>query len=135
MSERRINPWLAPIVGAVIGLIGWVVVISLLGDWPVTAEQDRRFLFFAGIWLGVSGVSMPLAWLLHRRFDSPDAGASWPSFGVLARQAVWAGVWVTACAWLQMHRTLNWAMALLLLLVFILLEALLLTRREAGREG
>ena len=111
------------------------MVFSLLGEWPVTAEQDRRFFFFAGILLGVSGTGLPLVWLLHRRFNSPEAGASWLSFGVLARQALWAGVWVSACAWLQMHRTLNWAMALLLLLVFILLEALLLTRREAGREG
>ena len=134
MDERRINPWLAPIAGIVLGLIGWVVVVRLLGQWPVTAEQDWRLPFFVSIWGAVVGTCLPLIWLLHRRFDMPEAGATWSSFGLLARQAFWAGAWVTACAWLQMHRTLNWAMALLILLVFVLLEVLLLTRHQAEQE-
>ena len=53
----------------------------------------------------------------------------------LMRQAAWVGTWGTVCAWLQANRTMNWAMALLLIIILILLEALLLTRQEARPEG
>ena len=135
MSEPRgINPWLALITGVIVGAIGWSLLLNLLGEWPISPDRDLRLLFFAFFWLALSGTALPLVWLLHRRFGSPDAGESWRSFGVLVRQALWVGTWFTAGAWLQMYRTLNWAMALLLLVVFVLLEMLLLTRRESEQE-
>ncbi|MBN1316939.1 MAG: hypothetical protein JXA42_15775 [Anaerolineales bacterium] len=113
-----------------VGVVGWGLVITLLGEWPVTPEHDWRFSFFVSLWLGICGAVLPLIWFLHRRFASPEAGETWHSFGMLSRQAAWVGSWATLCAWLQMHRTLNWAMALLLLAVFVLLELLMQTRQE-----
>jgi len=131
---RDYSPWPVLGTGAVVGAVGWALIINLLGKWPVSPDHDRRFLFFVALWLALGGTSLPLIWLLHRRFGRPDAGESWRSFGVLARQAAWAGAWVTACVWLQMHRMLNWAMALLLAVVLVLLEALLLMRQRTEME-
>ena len=108
---------------------------SLLGQWPVSVGEDWRTLFFVALWLALAGAALPLIWLLHRRFGRPDAGEDPRSFLTLFRQAAWIGTWGTVCAWLQANRTLNWPMALLLVIVLVLLEALLLTRREAKLES
>lgn len=116
------------------GAGGWILLTVLLDQWPVSPERDLRAFFFLALWFAVAGTTLPLIWLLHRRFGRANAGDTWYSSWVLVRQAAWAGIWVTGCAWLQMHDVLNWAMALLLLAVLILLEALLYTRWEAEQE-
>jgi hypothetical protein len=128
---RTLNPWLVLLTGVALGLGGLVLGANLVLAWPVSSEHDYRLLFFVAIWLAISGIALPLVWLLHRRFGRPDAGENWRSFLTLFRQAAWIGIWGTVCAWLQTNRTLNWAMALLLLIVLVLTEALVLTRLEA----
>ena len=132
---RNLTPWMVLLAGGALGLGGLVLGANLLLAWPVSEEHDYRLLFFAAIWLTTSGIALPLIWLLHRRFCRPDAGESWRSFLTLFRQAAWIGIWGTVCAWLQTNRTLNWAMALLLLIVLILIEVLLLTRMEAEPDS
>jgi len=110
------------------------MVINLLGQWPISPDRDLRPWFFFFLWLGVTGLALPLVWFLHRRFGRPDTGETWRSFWQVFRQAAWVATWAAACAWLQMHGVLNWAMALLLVVVFGLLEALLQTRREAVQD-
>lgn len=135
MTDRRsLGPWPVLLTSGLIGLVGWGLFLGLLGAWPVTPERDWRALFFLAIWLAVGGTVLSLIWLLHRRFANPRAGETWSSYWVLVRQAAWVGTWVVVCAWMQMHRTLNWAMALLLVVVFVLLEAILYTRRAAEQE-
>ncbi len=131
---RALNPWVVLLTGVAMGLGGLVLGANLLLAWPVSPEHDYRLLFFVAIWLAGSGIALPLVWLLHRRFGRPDAGENWRSFLTLFRQAAWIGIWGTVCAWLQTNRTLNWAMALLLLIVLVLIEALVLTRLEAQSE-
>ncbi len=127
---RRFSPWPVLILGGVVGLSGLGVVGYLLDQWPVSPERDLRPYFLVAVWLAASGLSLPLVWFLHRRFGKPSMGDNWRSLGVLARQASWAGIWATACAWFQMNRSLNWAMALLLLVVIALFEGILLMRQE-----
>lgn len=136
MKTRRsyYTPWLVLIIGVIAAVGGAFLLIELLGQWPVSPGSDRRPLFFLAVWLVLSGLALPLAWLLHRRFGRQDAGESWRSFAMLARQSIWWGVWGTGCLWLQMHRTFNWAMALLFLVVLVLVEALILTRQEAKQD-
>lgn len=129
------NPWVMLLTGAALGVGGAALGANLLLSWPVSSEHDYRPLFFVAIWLTVSGIVLPLVWLLNRRFGQPNAGESWRSFFTVFRQAAWVGTWVTTCAWLQTSRTLNWAMALLLLVVLILVEALVLTRLEADADS
>ena len=131
---RSLSPWPILATAGVLSLGGLALLSSLLGQWPVSDGEDRRTLFFVALWLALAGVTMPLIWLLHRRFGRPDAGEDARSFLTLVRQAAWIATWGTACAWLQANRTLNWPMALLLVIVLVLLEALLLTRQEAKIE-
>lgn len=133
-QSRNFSSWPIWVAAGALGLGGLALLRNLIGQWPVSAEQDWRLLFFVALWLALVGIALPLIWLLHRRFGRPDAGEDWRSFLTLARQAAWVGTWGTTCAWLQTHRTLNWAMALLLVIVLLLLEALLLTRQEAKPE-
>ncbi len=131
---HTLNPWMILLTGVLFGFGGVALGTNLLLSWPVSSEHDYRPLFFAAIWLTVSGVVLPLVWLLHRRFGRPDAGESWRSFFKIVRQASWVGIWVCSCAWLQTNRTLNWAMALLILVVLILVEVMVLTRLEAQTD-
>lgn len=132
---RNLTPWMVLLAGGALGLGGLVLGANLLLAWPVSEEHDYRLLFFVAVWLTTSGIALPLIWLLHRRFGRPDAGEDPRSFLTLFRQAAWIGIWGTVCAWLQTNRTLNWAMALLLLIVLILIEVLLLTRMEAEPDS
>jgi len=134
MTRLGYRSWIVLLGGVAAGAGGWFLLAALLDQWPVSPGGDLRLFFFLALWLAVAGTSLPLIWLLHRRFGRADVGATWHSCWVLARQAAWVGLWVIGCAWLQMHDVLNWALALLLLLVLVLLEALLYTRWEAGQE-
>ncbi len=134
-GRRALTPWLVLIGGGVIGVGGWILVINLLGQWPISPDRDLRPWFFASLWLGVAGTCLPLIWFLHRRFGRTDAGEPWHPLWIVFRQSLWAGAWVALCAWLQMHGVLNWAMGLLLMAVLALLEALLQTRREAELDS
>jgi hypothetical protein len=134
MSRLGYRSWVVLLGGIAVGAGGWILLAALLDQWPVSPERDLRVYFFVALWLAISGTILPLIWVLHRRFGRLGAGESWHSCWVLARQASWIGIWVVGCAWLQMHDVLNWAMALLVLVVLILLEALLYTRWEAGQE-
>lgn len=131
---RNLSPWPVLAMGAILGLGGLALLGNLIRQWPYSPDQNLTVAFFIGLWLLLTGLSLPLIWLLHRRFGRPDAGEDWRSLLVLLRQTVWVGTWGTACAWLQMNRTLNWAMALLMMIVLILLEALLLTRGEVESD-
>lgn len=131
---RKYGPWPVLVTGGIAGVGGLAGIKYLTQQWPVSPENDLRFPFFVALWLAVSGTALPLIWLLHHRFRRAGPGAKRSSYWTLARQAAWVGIWGTACAWLQMHRLLNWAMALLLVAVLLLLEALLLTRLQIGHE-
>jgi hypothetical protein len=134
MSRLGIKSWTVLVGGALVGAGGWFLLTFLLDQWPVSPERDLRPFFFLALWLAVAGTALPLIWILHWRFGRADIGRTWYACWVLVRQAAWVAVWVVGCAWLQMHDVLNWAMALLLLVVLILVEALLYTRWEAEQE-
>jgi hypothetical protein len=134
MSRLGVRSWILLLGGVIVGAGGWVLLSLLLNQWPVSPQRDLRPYFFLALWLAVTGTTLPLIWVVHRRFGPADTGQTWHSCWVLLRQATWAGIWAVGCAWLQMHNVLNWAMALLLLVVLILLEALLYTRWEARQQ-
>jgi hypothetical protein len=47
---------------------------------------------------------------------------------VIVRQSVWVGLYAVACAWLQIPRALSLPTALLLALVFVVIEVFLRVR-------
>jgi hypothetical protein len=132
MDKRSsVRHWAVLVTGIAAAVVGWVALVRLLGEWPVTQQRDWRPGFFVALWIAVGGSSLPLIWFLHRRFGAVVVGDDWQAAKVIVRRAIWATTWVTACAWFQMHSIFNWALALLLLVVLVLFEMLLLTRQES----
>ena len=86
------------------------------------------FAFLAAVMVTITGLVLPLAYYLNKRFGKGDSA----NFLVIVRQAMWLGIWVAACTWLQMNRTLGIGVALLVAAVLVTLEVLLQVRTRAA---
>ncbi|HEX3050037.1 MAG TPA: hypothetical protein VHP83_05225 [Aggregatilineaceae bacterium] len=116
---------LASVVVAVVGWIGlWYLLTSTI---PMAFE---RWLFFVMLYLAVSGTVLPFVRFLHLRFTREDAFL--PTGGVLLRESVWVGLFVVACAWLQIPRVLNPVIAFFLALSLVVIEVFLRIRERAA---
>jgi len=93
------------------------------------ADMQILLAFLAAILVAVTGLALPLAWLLNNRLDKRPGA---PDFWVVLRQAIGAGFWVAFLAWLQMNRALGIAVALLVAGVLILFETMLQLRSRAA---
>jgi hypothetical protein len=98
------------------------------------ANFEIIMAFLAAILVAFTGLAMPLAYLLNRRFlrsstrpGKPEA----PTFLVTLRQAMAVGFWVSFCVWLQMNRVLGIAVAGLVAVVLVMFELLLQVRTRA----
>ena len=112
----------AAIILAVLGWGGLLYV--LLNTLPTVGP---RWLFFFLSVLAVTGTCLPVVAFLNRRFPSVPS----PTTAVVLRQALWIGIYFPTLAWLQIGRVLTPALALLLLLGFILIEWLLRLREKS----
>ncbi|MCP5101705.1 MAG: hypothetical protein GY943_39690 [Chloroflexi bacterium] len=99
------------------------------------ANLEIVLAFLGSIFITITGLSVPLAYVLNQRFSNYAnkqlEQAEPPRFLVTLRQSMAFGLWVTFCVWLQMNRALGIAVALLLLGVLILFELLLQLRTRA----
>lgn len=84
--------------------------------------------FLAGVTVAITGLALPLVYYGNVRFDPHSDG---PAMLVVLRQALWLGLWVAFCVWLQMNRSLGLAAALLVAAVLAAFEILLQIRRRA----
>jgi hypothetical protein len=110
----------AAIVMAVIGWGGlWLLVTTTL------PTAFPRWLFFVLLYLAVTGTVLPFVRFLNMRFSRSDLP---PSGGVILRQSIWVGVFVVACAWLQIPRVLNPVIAFFLALSLTVIEVFLRVR-------
>ena len=92
------------------------------------AEREIIIAFLAGLAVAVTGLALPLAYYLNKRFGSSD-----PShYLVIFRQSMWVGAWFASCTWLQMNRSLGWGVALLVAAVLAIFELLLQVRERAA---
>jgi len=73
--------------------------------------------------IAVVGTVIPFVRYLNVRFTPLQVEP--PPGGVIVRQAVWIGLFVVICAWLQIPRALNLPIAFLLGLVFTVIEVFL----------
>lgn len=95
------------------------------------ANKEIIWVFLAGVLVVITGVSVPLAYVLNQRFNQNESS----QFLVVLRQAMWIGLWFAFCIWLQMNRTLGWGVALLVAAVFIVVEVLLQVRTRVSAFG
>lgn len=153
---KRLGILPALLIGAVLFLLGLLAMSYIVNNfWPfdvnrldlvrrsVTGQVDAATLleaadmqivlaFLAGILMAVTGLVLPLAYLLNVRLGHSHQTGATPSFWVVLRQALGAGVWVTFLVWLQMNRVLGLAVALLVAGVLVLFEVLLQIRSRAA---
>jgi hypothetical protein len=92
-----------------------------------SANTEIMIAFLGTILLTVTGLMLPLTSFLNKRFVPGRA----PTYFTVIRQAMWVGLWVAFCVWLQMNRTLGLAVASLVAVVLIMFEALLQVRTRA----
>jgi hypothetical protein len=93
-----------------------------------SSNLEIVFAMLAAVMLAVTGLVLPLAYYLNKRFRKGDSY----NFLVIVRQAMWLGIWVSACIWLQMNRTLGLGVGLLVAAVLVTIELLLQVRTRAA---
>ena len=150
ISRMGLLPYLALGLGLLfIGLIAlsnitenfWAIDVSRLdlirlipqGEVSATtllssANLEIIFAFLAAVLVSVTGLMMPVAYVLNRRFGRTGS----QRFVVVLRQAMWVGLWASFCVWLQMQRSLGLGVALLSAVVLVIVEVLLQVRARAA---
>lgn len=96
------------------------------------ANSEIILAFLASVVVTVTGLALPVAYFLNKRFDPRYENGEIPSLMTVTRQALLVGLWVAFCIWLQMNRTLGFAVAALVAGVVILFEILLQIRARAS---
>ena len=96
------------------------------------AKSDIIIAFLASVIVAVTGLALPLAYFFNKRIQPPEMRHEPPPFLTIIRQALWVGLWVAFCLWLQMNRTLGLAVAALGAAVVILFEVVLQIRARAS---
>lgn len=96
------------------------------------ADNEVLIAFLACVVVAMTGLALPFAYILNRRFGPGRLTGEPPSMMVTLRVALWFGLWSAFCVWLQMNRTLGIAVAALAAAVLILFELLLQIRAHAS---
>ena len=120
------------VAGFLLMVAGWFGLYEV-----VTTHLPRiggpLWAFFILLHIAVAGTAIPFVRYLNVRFT--PINAELPPGGVVVRQSVWIGLFVVACAWLQIPRILSWPVAFFLALVFIVLEVFLRSRELADVDN
>lgn len=114
-------------------------LIRAIGQQRVTgsmllaaSRSDAILAMLAAAGLAAAGLTLPIAYYLNKRFARDLRDGAPPSLWVVLRQAALFGAWVAFCVWLQLNRTLGFAVALLAAVVIILLEVILQIRSRVS---
>lgn len=111
---------------AIMAAAGWIGLWLLVTTALPTAFP--RWLFFVFLYFAVTGTVLPFVRFLNMRFTRESSPP--PSGGVILRQSIWVGLFVVACAWLQIPRVLNPVIAFFLALSLIVIEVFLHVREQ-----
>ncbi len=117
------RPYLASALSLFI--VGWGT--AALAVFTLTPTVWARWLLFFGGTLGLIGLALPAAWFLNLRFPSdPPVGSA-----VIARQAIWVGVYGALLTWLQQERLVTLLTGLGLAAGLVAIEYLIRMRENA----
>lgn len=112
-------------------IVGWGGLAHL-----VVATRPRiggeLWLFFILMQIAVTGTAIPFVRLLSQRLARP--GNPLPLTGLVVRRSVWIGIIVVTCAWLMIPRYLSLPIMLIVILLFVLIEAFLRNRELANER-
>jgi hypothetical protein len=110
-----------------LAVVGWWGLYELTGTMGPD-QPSAQTLFYALLFLAITGTLVPPAAFLNRRFAPQQVKHDSMRF---LRHAAWAGLCLTSWAWLQTHRIFNVAFALVIALVFVALEVMISRMRSA----
>ena len=85
-----------------------------------------RWMFFFFLTIIGSGIALPISYLIQRRFANQVVLSK-----ILAREAIFFGVFLALLAWLQLGRILTNLIIVIISIGFILLEMLLRMAEKA----
>lgn len=109
--------------------IGWAGVYYMVNN--VLPGAGARWAFFVLLYFAVAGSAVPLLrYLNHQLRGKRPPPPDW----VALRQALWLGLFVAICAWLQIPRVLNGGIAFFLALALVVIE-IFLRLRERSLHG
>ena len=109
-------------------VIGWFGLVYLIIETLPTLGPRWLFFFF-GV-LAVTGMFLPVAAFLNRRFPThPPA-----KHNVIVREASLVGFYVATLAWLQLGRVLTLGLGFLLAAGLLLVEFLIRLREKSRWE-
>ena len=118
------------LTGIGLGIIGVGGIIFLIYFTKPTLQF--RWLFFFLSLIGLSGFSLPILSLTHKRFSPPES----INENVLMREAIMIGFFGNLLAWLMIGDMLTFALFLLLLAGGVTIEYLIrLTEKTQWRPG
>ena len=107
------------IAAGVLAISGWLGLVLLLTSSLPTVGP--RWLFFFLLTLAATGTSLPILWLLDRRFASGRTATS----SILLRQALLVALFADMGIWLQINRSLSLPLAILIAIGLYAIERLL----------
>jgi hypothetical protein len=115
-------------VALLLALIGWaglayLFIYTLPTLWP-------RWLFFFLSVLAVTGMFLPVAAFLNRRFPTQPLATA----NTILREAAFVGIYFATLAWLQLGRVLTMPLVLLLAFGLGLVEFLIRLREKSRWE-
>jgi hypothetical protein len=115
----------------ILAILGWAGVL-LIGQY-LPANAGGRWAMFFALMAAITGTCLPVAAFLNRRFPTkPPASA-----GVVLRESIWVGVYVTTLAWLQyvyvnfFSEPVPAALAIMLAVGLVIIEWLLRLREKS----
>lgn len=89
-----------------------------------------RWAFFVFMFMGLTGIALPIVYFLHKRFPSEPPAES----NVIMRQSFWVGVYGSTLAWLQLGDLVTLNVMLVLAGGFIAAEYFIRLREKANRR-
>jgi hypothetical protein len=113
------------VVAVLVAVVGWWL-LYLLTSTTLPEQPAVLGLFFALLFLTLTATLIPIVAYLNHRF-APEATNRAP-FRFL-RHSVWAGLCLSSCAWLQMHRAFNLGFVFIIVLIFVAIELFLVRMR------
>jgi len=108
----------------VVAALGWIGLGAFTRDNPPT--EWNRWIALALLWPTLLASFTPLLYGVHLLL-----GRSKDVLPRVLRQSLLAALFLTLAAWLQMMRALNWANAVLMLALFVMVD-ILLAARDTG---
>jgi hypothetical protein len=109
----------------VLGVLGWLGIIAVLLFTSPNGGTRWAFFFFG--MLAFTAAALPVMAFFNLRFPSNPPASVW----IVARQAIWVGIFCLTLAWLQIGKVLTLPMALLLAASLLLVEILLRLRERS----